>query len=372
MSTKYSPLIAVIFILAAFSISNGEINASFNLGGGYNGNLFNDSLASEDSYSTISGNIDYYPSSSVQLSVFGQYSAYKTNNDLSNIYGGGSIKVIPTGEASLVSVIFSGEMSHQEFGSLYNLYSQNNFGTDALIIYQVAPKININSRVSYAAVSYFNSDYGSRNGLALSGGLNFTPFGSNSFNFMANYYMGRYDQMPTDLDSSPGGRSNRTDDYDSYSLTDISLRYSRPIGERTGVSVSLGQRYIRYDESFIVADFDVDNLSPMSDLWDGPSGSVFIKHIFANQYKLVLKSSYAEKSYIETTEQSTDEIILDQQNLRSDSFASFLISLSRPITIGTGNILTPTLSVSYSSNGSTENLYDYSGLSASLSMNIRF
>ena len=110
MSAKHSPFFAAIFILFAVTSSNGEIETSFNLGGGYNGNLFNDSLATEDSYSTFGGHINFYPSSSVQVSGFGQYSVYKTNNELSNIFGGGSIKIIPTGESSPVSVILSGEI----------------------------------------------------------------------------------------------------------------------------------------------------------------------------------------------------------------------------------------------------------------------
>ena len=136
MSAKYSPIIAIIFILLAFSISNAEINAAFNFGGGYNGNIFRDSLATEDSYSTIGGHIDYYPSSSVQVSAFGQYNAYKTNNDLSNIFGGGSLKLIPTGEYSPVSIILGGEISFQEFGEYYRLYNQAGFIGDAKIIYR--------------------------------------------------------------------------------------------------------------------------------------------------------------------------------------------------------------------------------------------
>ncbi|MCP4703077.1 MAG: hypothetical protein GY865_00585 [candidate division Zixibacteria bacterium] len=372
MSTKYSPLLTVIIILFAFSISSGEINTAINIGGGYNGNLFNDSLVTEDSYSTFGGHINYYPSSSIQLLAFGQYSAYKTNNDLSNINGGGSIKIIPTSELSSISIIFSGELSHKGFGNFYSLYNQNNFATSARIIYQVASKFHIKSKVSYSAVSYINSDYGSRNGLTLSGGFNLIPFGTNSLNFNTAYYFGGYDQMPLDLDNSMGRQSNRTEEYDSYSLADITIRYSRPIGSRTGISVTLGRRYIQHDESFIVADFDVDYLSPLANLWSGPSGFVFIKHHFPKQFTLELKGGFKEKSFINAIEYSADEIETYQQSTRNDSFASFLISLSKPINIGSGNLLTPKVSVYYSSNRSTDDLYDYSNFSTSLSMNVRF
>ena len=143
MSAKHSPFFAAIFVLITFAISNGEISTAFNLGGGYNGNLFRDSLATEDSYSSFGGHINFYPSSSVQVSGFGQYSAYKTNNELSNIFGGGSIHIIPTSELSPVTVIFSGELSGQGYGGSYQLYNQNNFSTDALIVYNLSSKFHI-------------------------------------------------------------------------------------------------------------------------------------------------------------------------------------------------------------------------------------
>jgi hypothetical protein len=372
MSAKYCFLITVLIILLAFNISSGEINTALNIGGGYNDNLFNDSLATEDSYSTLGGHISYYPSSSVQITAFGQYSDYKTNNDLSNIYGGGSIDIVPTGENSPISIFLSGDMFYQEYGGLYTLYNQKSFVSEGLIVFKAAPRFHIKSKVSFSTVSYFNSDYGSRNGLALSGGFNLIPLGTNSFNFNASYYRGKYEQIPIELENSSNGRGNRTEDFDRYSITDISIRYSRPIGARTGISVTLDQRNIWHENSFIVTDFDVDNLSPLANLWSGPSGAVFVKHIFPHQYTLVINGRYVEKRFVDAIEYSREEMVTYQQDSRYDANQSFLISLSKAITVGSGNILTPMISVIYSSNSSTYDLYDYTSLSASLSMNIRF
>lgn len=361
-----------LLILTGYSLTGAEVVTFLNLGSGYSDNIFYDSLQSEDSYTKAGGTIEFYPSSSIQISGYGQYSAYKTNNDLTNIYAGGSINVIPTSELSPVTIVLGGDFSFQQFGEYYRVYNQNSYKVQSQAIYKVGQKFVLNSRVSYSEVKYLNSDYGSRQGITLSGGLNFVPWGQNSLKFGVDSYLGSYKPQIQEANSGTNGRNNRGDDLTDYRLVDLSIRYSRPLNKRTGFSVTYENRKIRHQDNFMANDFELDNLSPFSNLWEGSGVSAYMKHFFPHQFTLVLSGGYLDKSFIDVVSYTDTTLTTIQTSSRDDQNIYIYTSLSKPIAIGDANILTPSVIVRYSSNSSSDPLYDYSGLSGMVSMNLKF
>ena len=372
MSAKKLIIIMTTTGLMAASGINAEVVTAVNIGGGHQGNLFNDSLSVSDSYTSFGADIFIYPSSSVQIAGHGVYNAYKSIEGLSNFNGGGSIMIIPTEATSPVSLMLLGEVTHRQFGELFSLYDRTAFTGSAAVGYWPAGFIMLKSRISYMAENYENSDYSSSRGIEVVGGFNITAFGSNAFDAEVGFTRRLFEQLPLEEVSSANGRSGQDDNVGTFSTIDYSLRYSRPLGERTGLKITALHRQLYYSEYRSVACYTIDYLSPWAQLWHGSGISAGIKHIFNHQVTLAINGEYINKSFIDAIDYGADETEGYQLNPREDTNLALYAALSKSISVGSGARLVLTTKIGWTENSSSYDLFDYNAFSASISINMKF
>lgn len=184
---------------------SAEVVTEATFGGGYQGNLFNDSNSTEDQYISLDASVKYYPSSSIQFSTGATYSSFTTINDLSNISGAASLTFIPTPVSSSFTLSLGGNVSIRKFGLTYESYDQvgSTFGLG--VGYRLTSRTHLQSSAYYYNNSYVNSEFGSNRGIDLTARINFSILGANSITFRLDYSRRSYDQPI--LDQETGHRS---------------------------------------------------------------------------------------------------------------------------------------------------------------------
>lgn len=370
MAIRSFLILMAAIALVTINAAGAEIITDISLGGGHQGNLFNDSLSAGDSYTTFGATVRIYPSSSTEISVHGLYNAYSSTKDLSNRLSGASITMIPTGEQSSLTLMLSGEISQKRFGDLFSLYDKKNLITTALISYRLASALLFKSRASYSTNVYDNSEYNSNHSVELAGGINFTLFGANSLDAEATVSKRKFDKMPVDAVDSPNGNFRGMDESEEFSIIDYSFRYSRPMGKRTGVNIVLARRLLRYSSYRPIAGYSIDYLSPWSELWHGAGISAGLKHHFAGQVTLTIQGELVNKSYVDAIEYDIDGSEEYQLTSREDTNLNIQASLSKSISAGKGTRFIPVAKIVYAHNNSSHGFFSYDALSMSIILNL--
>jgi len=362
----------VLFVLSGLVASNlnAEVITEATIGSGYQSNLFNDSNSTGDTYGSARIDLKYYPSASTQFMAGAQYSAFANYGDLSNVTGDLSFTIIPTPETSPFSLTLTGGVAVREFGTLYDLYNQvgTNLGTN--ISYRLTRWAYLQSSVSYLSTSYTNSDFGSNRGIDITAGINLTAPGSNSFALMADYSGRVFDQPAIIQDGGGHTLAVGQDKSETFEITGVRLRYSRPLGERTGMNFSVGHRQLHVDNDYTVLGYTIDYLSPWADLWEGMSISGGLKHFFPKQITTELAFAYYDKSFVEAIELDGIASETYWQDTRDDRLTTLSLSLSRPVSLQNGKQLTPLIHLGYRKNQSSTGFFDYEDISASVSLKI--
>ena len=360
-------LLLVLLVTVTPNLS-AEVVTETIVGSGYQGNLFNDSNSTDDTYASVGVGLKYYPSASAQISAGATYNAFSKYDDLSNLTGDLSVVFVPTRESSLFSVTLAGSAIVRKFGTLYELYDQVGAKVGSDFGYQVAPWAYVHSSISYLNTSYTNSDFGSNRGIDVATGINITVLGTNSLALSMEYSRRSFDQ-PLVIDEGGGDtRASSQNESQTFNIAGILMRYSRPLGERTGMNLSVGHRQLHVDSDYAVLGYTIDYLSPWSDLWEGPSLSGGLKHFFPNQIATELTVAYFEKSFVdvlETAEMKGDPYWRDT---RDDRLTTLSASIWRPITLKNEKQLIPSINIGYRKNQSSAGFFEYEGIQASFSL----
>ena len=352
------------------SSASAELVSEATIGSGYRSNLFNDSSLTGDTYGSVRMDMKYYPSASAQLAAGAEYDVYAEHDDLSSIAGDISVTVIPTPATSRFSLSLEGGAAARNFGPLYKAYDQVGTSVGANIGYRLAGWAYLQSSGSHLSTAYTNSDYGSNRGVALATGINLTVLGSNSVALTAEYSRRSFDQPPS-IQTGPGhNQSIEQNNSETFEVTGFLVRYSRPLGMRTGLNLSVGRRQLHVANDYTVLGYTIDYLSPWADLWDGTSVSAGLKHFFPRQITTELSFAYFVKTFVDVIElsETTDETYW--RDTRDDQLTALSLSVSRPVTLKNGKLLTPVLRVGYRRNQSSIGYFDYEDLSAWFSMKI--
>jgi hypothetical protein len=369
---KLSILTVLLFTMLFFPVyaANAGIATEATIDGGYLSNLFNDSNSIGDRYTAFGANMRYYPSSSVQISGAAQYSAFAAHSDLSNLAGETSIFYIPTSDSSAFMLALMGNLSIRKFGKIFELYNRvgNSLGAD--ISYHLTHRVFLQTSLSYSNNNYINSEYGSNRSIDISAGLNTTILGSNAIALRLNYAHQSFDQSPLIQNGVGNGLLADRDKTESFDVSGLVVRFSRPLGMRTGINFSIGHRQLHVDNNFAVPGYTIDYLSPWSDLWEGTSLSSSVKHFFPNQLIAELSLAHYHKEYVGVMELSPDTGETYWQGNRSDQLTTFSINVSRPISLQRGKTITPSVFLGYWKNRSTAELFDYKDIRVSLALRI--
>lgn len=364
--------IAILGLLVlSLSSARAELVTETSVGSGYQGNLFNDSNSIGDAYASAGLLLKYYPSSAIQIAAGARYNGFARYDDLSNFTGDLSLTIIPTKATSPFSVSFSGSLSTRSFGLLYELYDQNGAAANMNLGYRLAPWLYWQSSVSYLNTSYQNSDYGSSRAVDVGSGFNVSFLGSNSIALKFDYSKRLLDQpILIEGDTSFIIADNQSES-ETFEVTGLTLRYSRPLGEKTGMNLSVGHRKLHVNQDYAVLGYTIDYLSPWSELWEGESFSSGLKHIFSNQIIGEFSFAYYDKNYVDVIElvETSDETYW--REVRIDQLTTLSAAFSKSFSMPENKQLTPSMSISYRNNSSTSDYFDYNNLQLSFSLKMR-
>lgn len=365
--------ISIISLSAMLIIADSfaETVTNLSIGSGYQGNLFNDSNSSGDSYALASLSLKHYPTATTELALTGQYQAYHEYGDLSGFNGTAAATIIPTAPQSNVMLALHGTASILTFGQLYELYNQTGLSAGADISLRPAPWLNLSTSIGYSLSDYTNVDYNSNRGIDLGAGCNISLPGSNALGLRVDYSRYSYDQAPDATTMT--GRSGHTDgSSELFTITGITARFSRPLGVRTGMNIAIGHRQLQVASDYVAPGYTIDYLSPWSNLWEGPSISAGIKHFFLHQVTAEMSFAWLDKSYVDVVEYDAEDESTSDAISRDDRLTTVSLALARPFLLNNGNLLTPSLQLGYRDNESSLDQYRYADLWGSLALRISF
>ncbi|UCE25339.1 MAG: hypothetical protein JSU74_04655 [Candidatus Zixiibacteriota bacterium] len=375
-------LIAVVTLLLTVIPTYAEVVPEVTFTGGYTDNLFNDSSSLDDTYTAVSPYLKIYPSATTEISLSGTYTSYFDHGDLSNLSGRAGLTIIPDLKNSDLHLMFSGGIGGRSYGDLYEVYNNWGGSLKALFSYAIKNGVMLRGGGSASFSEYTNSISGDNDGVGFLIGLNATPFGSNSVNIEAGYSFHRY---VTEFEIVETGRGQNSMSSlegikNNFQMADFSIRYSRPLGDRTGLSATLSRRLFVEQADSVVYGFTVDYLSPWTSMWEGTSLSARVKHFPGLDFIVESGFAYTDKEYI----QSLDVVILPDPedpeaviedyvlNQRNDERMAVFVKLQRPFSTGSRLMVRPSLQIRWIDNQSTDLRYDYSYPDVQLGVIVRF
>jgi len=362
-----------LLLLAVSARADYDIVAGVN--GGYIGNLYLDSNDVEDSYSTTQASFKYYPLSQIEIDLTGAYTYYSKKFDLSNFLYSGKITFIPTSEESPFSVYLSGAYDNVQYREKREDIDNNNSRWIASIGYRLSPVVNLRAGSRLTATRYPNSEDidADHEKYELFAGINLSLFGSNSVDIEAG--LGRIDFVFLDPDTEivkPPGFGLPAEILEgNLRLYYISPRFSRPLGSRTGLSISYTYRQFTNPDEVLIFGFATEFLSPWASIYEGSSVTVKLKSYMIPRMVVTTGAGYWDKTYLTALEEWINPAYGGKEwrrSKRQDYFTRLYISLQRPVSFGMSGMLKPTVTVDYSHNNSSDEGYDYSGTTVSVAI----
>ncbi len=358
----------ILISILIFGDLEAETITEATIGSGIQSNLFEDSTAIGDRYASFAMGIKYYPSASVQISGSARYNAFSEYRDMSNTAGQASLIIIPTPESSPFTAALWGNLSARKFGTLFEIYDRRGAAAGTDIGLYLGNTIRLSASASYSNDDYVNSENGSNQSVDLSAGINTSIAGSNAVAVRLDYSHRSFAQPSTNQDGNASSLSKS--ESETFDVTGIMVRYSRPLDRRTGLNLSAGYRQLHVDNELTVMGYSIDYLSPWAELWEGKSVSVSFKRYFPYQFITEFSAGYYGKNFVDVleTNDGTDEEYL--QDARQDKLTTLSFNISRPISLQGSRLITPSLFLGYRNNRSSADLFSYDDFSAALSMKI--
>ena len=332
----------LIVIMSPFVFSDTMVSLAIEEGN--SSNIFNDSFAISDSYTTFRSDLLIYPSEMLEINLFGDYNRYSQTNGLSNLTGGVSFTLIPTDEMMKSQVVLNGVASFVHYGSEFNYYNNTVASGNGSWNYQLFENLISKVGAGVSSVRYTNTSSVTDNIYYMYGGLNITVLLKNSIDLETAYYSKKF--------STDDSFSSRN------SYIDFSFRYSRPLGSSMGLKISYLKRYLDTDENAYMPGFTIDYLSPWSTLWDGELINISLKKIFPKQFVMSLSAAYNEKSYIDQYESDLALEPVYTIFSRDDIARSLSVQIEKKYFKETSLII-PRFTISYHDNSSSLDLYDF-------------
>lgn len=377
----------ILAILPCVSAS-GDLILEVGLNGGYTDNLLSDSTSLSDRHSSESVSVRYYPHSSLEISGTADHSYYDRVLRLSNVHTALTVTYIPTKAGARFSLYTSGTYGGRRYRSELDDYDNNDFSGSVSAGYKLLPNMLVRAGVNVKGTAYLAYDSGDQESFEVFSGLNFSLPYQNAFDLEIGYGETGLKYYP-DVDSltrkiivttiDPGDPEAALLEGQIKSIY-ISPRISRPIGSKTGVSLTLTNRIFQNSDSKVVAGASVGLLSPWTALWDGWSATFNVKSYLVPSFVISAGAGYWEKTFIDVIE--SDDFPSFIPNDRQDYQRRYFLSFTRPVTFG-GIVLQPNLQLNYIDNESNmtshrvdaesraTDLYDYSGFSAALGLSFR-
>lgn len=356
--------------IAALPVS-AETAARFGLDGGITGNLFNDSTNITDAYTSPCLEFRYYPSPSLEFAASAAYTAYRRTTDLGSLTAGGGITYIGAGTRSPLSVYLAGAASTRIYGPLYDIYNHTDGSLAAQLRLRLSSRVSAAAGTAIIAAAYPNATEGDNLGRAIFGRLNIIPFGVNTVDLEAGIDHFTFPNLAATAQPQSGNAGVAAQLLTGLATVYYSARFSRPLGDHTGISINYGVRVFRDAEGMAALDLSLHDLSPWTAFREGHTIAADIKTFLVPHMVIAGGIEYHDMDYMDAFERllASGTETYDVKS-RSDRRTACTLDLRRPVVVSGGWILNPSLTLYYIENSSSDPLYTYISFGAAVSVNL--
>lgn len=299
---------------------------------------------------------------------------------LSTVTTGVHLTYIPTGANSRQSLYFTGGIGRRSYDSgPFEIYNTTDYDLTMATGYQHAPRVHLRSELAYVYNDYTKAEFlndmvNSKQTIDAVIGANWSISGSNVLDFelglseqnINRTFIGDTTLPDTTVvpwqfyDSSWSGN----EDLRTRTLY-LSPRFSRQLGEKTGISLTGTYRNFVSGSDIIVAGEAAELLDPFATVWEGTGVTLSIKTFLIPRVITTLGVGYWDKTYLRHMESYLVDGFGSPQYRpadREDQKSSIYLGLQMPLPKTWGGLnIEPVLSVEYGDNSSTIETYDYFG-----------
>jgi hypothetical protein len=149
----------------------------------------------------------------------------------------------------------------------------------------------------------------------------------------------------------------------------VSPRLSRPLGRKTGLNLTFAFRSFMNTGDETVFGSSVGLLSPWTSVWEGTSVAATLKSYLIPQLISSAGIGYWNRRHLETLENDQFPAVVGKT--RDDDQIRIYLQIMRPILLKSGALIQPRLQLDYTSNNSTNELFDYSAFSINTGISVR-
>ncbi len=351
----YGGLILLGIFLFALSAS-ADVKFEAGINNGYESNLIKDNNDIYDVYTTTSGRVYIYPVSFAEINGGVDYTYYSKTYRISNLNTGGEITLIPNLKDSPLIPYAKGSFYGSRYRSEYSGFNNNSGNLTGGLLFHAARQLYFRIGGKYNQTSYIDNDIYDQKSYEFFAGANATFLHNNTIDIEAGFGEADYSSIRNDLDPFADIIDGVPDTFlvtrhlKSYY---ISPRFSRPIGDKTGVNITYTYRNFTNDSLGIIFGSSSENLSPWSSLWEGHSVTGAVKTLFFTDAIVTVGVGYFEKHFLRTLEESQLFIYQQLGPARHDYQTRFFLKIQRPIATRSGWFIEPSLSLEYVNNEST-------------------
>lgn len=358
--------------------ARADVRFEFGLNGGYTNNLFLDSSDVLDRHSTGTAAVKYYPLPWLELNLSGHHSVYGEIPDLSSRMGKIGFVAFPLGQDSKFAVSLSGSYDGTRYHDGLVSFNNNNFNSRLAVGYRFRPALAGRFGGTIQTTSYLASESSDKRSVEVFAGLNATILRNNSLDIEFGYGVADYKTIDRALESLPFGPYGWDFDAALRNATlrsiYISPRFSRPLGSKTGMNLTLLYRNFQNADSALVLGSATGLLSPWSSVWEGRSVTLTVKTYLIKPLTVSTGVGYWSKTFLQTLEPGTQDYLVRSEwgTGREDIQKRVYLQVLRPITVWRDGLLQPKIQVDYIHNNSTNELFDFSGFSIDTGISLQF
>ncbi len=363
-------LLFSILVFAGLILSVGsagaEVTAEIGLNSGYTQNLLSDSSDIEDSYTSPKLTLYYYPAGQLELNGSIDYTYYGEIYDLSSSNIAGSGTYILANEQSSHSGYLTASYSRRSYRDGFEQFDISSASFTASTGYRISATGQVRAGMTVSSNAYVNSQIGDNRGLNFFAGLNTAFAGDNGLDIEAGIVLSRYNFLDTLADESS---TDSTTDGNINSFF-ISPRVSRPLGPKTGINFTYTYRsFFGLDDDEVAYGASTSYLSPWSTIYEGSAFLVNLKTYLIPKLIVTGGFGYWDKTYLKTLEGT--ETSVSEARERTDDQTRLYVNIQWPMSTRSGRFFEPSLSLDYTDNSSSIDVYSYSGINVGMGLLFR-
>ncbi len=397
--TMHKMIIACALLLTAALVAPSalaDFNWELNFNGGYTNNLLNETIGYDDNHSTSRAIVRYYPLGQLQLNSSVEYTYYGNLYNLSNGLAQFGAIWIPTAPESKLNLYVDGNFSLRRYRKAFSEFDENIGTAKVSLSYALLPRLRLRTGIRYNANRYpksdttIDADYQQGEAFA---GANLTFLGSNSFDIETGFGATRFSSIDATVDSTisdpffPDIQVSPSEFLQEGTFTAfyVSPRLSRPIGGKTGISLTYTYRKFYKVDNSVVMGPTTFFLSPWASFFDGSAVQFRVKSLAVPHMIVTAGAGYWDKTFLRTIEQvivvrelypgySVTELRWVEPKdagARKDYMTRLYLGLQRPFRVAGGAVVEPSLNLEYTHNISTSTTYRYNATAVSVGVVVR-